>query len=78
MVLGHMLYGAMVGWFTGRDARQASVVSPAFLRWLARQEEADRVELQPVPLTPRLRTVPPTQSRPSELPEWSVPAARAA
>jgi len=74
LVVGHVLYGAIVGWSIGRQGERASVVSPAFLRWLQKQEQADHVEQQPTPLRLRLRSVPPAQSRPSETPEWAMPA----
>jgi len=41
MLLGHMLFGALVGAATGWERRK-SVVSPAFLRWLKRQDEEER------------------------------------
>ncbi|HXI14840.1 MAG TPA: hypothetical protein VNM48_00615, partial [Chloroflexota bacterium] len=44
MLLGHMLFGALVGAAIGWE-RHKSVVSPAFLRWIKRQEEEERASL---------------------------------
>ena len=74
MVLGHALFGAIVGWFIGREPRREYYVNRAFLRWLARQEEADHVEAHPVPITPRLRAVPAAYTQ-SEEPTESARAA---
>jgi hypothetical protein len=74
IVLGHVLFGAMVGWIIGREPRRAVYVSPAFLRWLRRQEEADHVEQHPAPIRPRLRTVPESHTQSDEPAEWVRPA----
>lgn len=74
LVMGHVLFGAIVGWFIGREPRRAAYVSPAFLRWLDRQEEADHVEEHPLPIRPRLRTVPESHTQSDEPAEWVRPA----
>lgn len=55
MLLGHVLYGALVGWLLERESRRASVVSPAFLAWLKAQEAAEQAAPgQPAALLHRL------------------------
>ncbi|HEU5314669.1 MAG TPA: hypothetical protein VFX49_01055 [Chloroflexota bacterium] len=48
MVLGHVMYGVLVGWFVGAG-RRTDVVSQRFLRWLDGQAEAERRDQHPVP-----------------------------
>ena len=78
VVLGHALGGALLGWTMERPGRRDLYVSPAFLRWLRRQEDADHVEAHPTPIQPRLRVVPandPAPARAPATPVWTLPRA---